>query len=183
MVMATLCFTLAAAFNSGGTLSVDFPVLQEAKDNYFGFVLNLVNKVVIPNISFSNGHLDGNTFHVAETKDDFNFVAGTSNSIKLSANDLSASFHSSDLRYKELFLVATGSLDAHISSMSVGLELEIITQTLSDGKVVPAVKVLSTSCDLPKDHISLSIHGNIIAEFASLFKSLFMGAVRDEITK
>ena len=53
---------------------------------------------------------------------------------------------------------------------------------MPSGKVVPAVKVISTGCDLPKDHISLHIHGNLIAEFASLFKSLFMGTVRDQIT-
>ena len=34
---------VTAAFNSGGTASIDFSVLQEAKDNYFDFVLNLVN--------------------------------------------------------------------------------------------------------------------------------------------
>jgi len=33
----------ASAFNSGGTASIDFAVLQEAKNNYFDFVLNLVN--------------------------------------------------------------------------------------------------------------------------------------------
>ena len=127
LLISSLFLSFIGAFNSGGTASIDFPVLQEAKDNYFNFVLDLINKVQIPNISFSNGHLDGNTFHVSETKDDLQFVAGASNSIKLSANDLSASFHSSDLRYKELFLVATGSLDAHISSMSVSVELQVIT--------------------------------------------------------
>jgi len=40
--------------------------LQEAKDNYFDFVLELVNKVTIPNIGFHHGSIDGNTFHVAE---------------------------------------------------------------------------------------------------------------------
>jgi len=56
----------ASAFNSGGTASIDFSVLQEAKDNYFDFVLELVNKVTIPNIGFHHGSIDGNTFHVAE---------------------------------------------------------------------------------------------------------------------
>ena len=65
--LASVCLTLTTAFNSGGTASIDFPVLQEAKDNYFNFVLNLVNQITIPNVSFHNGHLDGNTFHVSET--------------------------------------------------------------------------------------------------------------------
>jgi hypothetical protein len=85
------------------------------------------------------------------------------------------------LRYKELFVTAKGSLDVGISAMSVSVELEIDEQTVG-GKVVPAVKVLNTYVNLPKDHISLHIHGNLIADFASLFKSLFMGTIRDQIT-
>lgn len=87
------------------------------------------------------------------------------------------------MRYKKSFLVAKGSLDASISSMAVNIELGITTQTLASGKVVPAVKFISSSCDLPKSHIHLSLHGNLISKFADLFKSLFMGTVRDEITK
>ena len=66
--------------------------------------------------------------------------------------------------------------------MSVGLQLGVTTQTLPNGKVVPAVKVISSSVNLPMNHISLSIHGNAIAKFASLFKSLFMRTVRNTIT-
>ena len=62
------------------------------------------------------------------------------------------------------------------------VELEVLEQTLSDGKVVPSVTVINSYVDLPKDHISLSIHGNLIAKFADLFKGLFMGTVRDQIT-
>jgi len=85
------------------------------------------------------------------------------------------------LRYKEWFVTAKGSLDVYISDMSVSVELEVEEQTVG-GKVVPAVKVLNSYVNLPKDHISLHIHGNVIADFASLFKSLFMGTVRDQIT-
>lgn len=100
----------------------------------------------------------------------------------ISANNLAAAFHSNELRYKEWFVTAKGSLDVSISAMSVEVELEVTEQTLPGGKVVPSVKVLNTYVNLPKDHISLHIHGNVIADFASLFKGLFMGTVRDQIT-
>jgi len=54
---------------------------------------------------------------------------------------------------------------------------------LPDGKTVPGFVVLSSSIDLPKDHIHITIHGNIIAKIADAFKSLFMGTIRDEIVK
>merc|ERR1712166_187228 len=133
--------TTANALNPGGTASIDFPVLQEAKANYFDFVLQLINKVEIPNISFSGGHLSTNKFHVKESSNNFKFGAGKKNSVVISANDLSATFHSSSLEYSILFFKAEGSVDAKISDMSVSVELEIETQKLSNGNVVPSVKV------------------------------------------
>jgi hypothetical protein len=62
---------IGSAFNNGGTASIDFPVLQQAKDNYFDFVLNLVNQVKIPDIGFHHGSMDGNTFHVSEGAKNF----------------------------------------------------------------------------------------------------------------
>jgi hypothetical protein len=79
-------------------------------------------------------------------------------------------------------VTAKGSLDVSISNMAISLELGIEEQTLPSGRVVPAVKVINANVDLPKSHISLHIHGNVIAKFADLFKSLFMGTVRDQIT-
>jgi len=126
--------------------------------------------------------LDSNKFHVTESSNNFKFGAGKKNSVVISANDLSATFHSSNLEYNILFFKAEGSVDAKIKDMSVSLELEIETQKLSNGNIVPSVKVLHSSVNLPTDHIDLSIHGNCIAQIADLVKGLFMGTVRDQIT-
>lgn len=79
-----------AAFNSGGTVSVDFATLQEAKNTYFDFVLNIVNKIQIPNISFSGGSLDSNSFHVTENSDNANFSPAPGNEIDIKVTGLNA---------------------------------------------------------------------------------------------
>ena len=107
--------------------------------------------------------MNSNTFHVAESSNSFKFGAGTKNSVVISANDLSATFHSSSLEYSVLFFKAEGSVDAKITQMSVDVELEVETQKLSNGNVVPSVKVIGSSVNLPTDHIDLSIHGNFVA--------------------
>jgi hypothetical protein len=54
---------------------------------------------------------------------------------------------------------------------------------LSNGKVVPGFTIPSVHVNLPKDKIKIKIHGNLCSQIADLFKSLFMGTIRDEITK
>jgi len=70
--------------------------------------------------------MSSNTFHVSEGSKNFDFKAGSHNSVIVEANGLAASFHSNSLRYKELFVTAKGSIDVSISSMSVAVELGIV---------------------------------------------------------
>jgi len=50
-------------------------------------------------------------------------------------------------------------------------------QTLKNGKVVPAFKVINSSCELSADQIDITIHGNAFAELVNVLKTLFMGMV------
>ena len=54
---------------------------------------------------------------------------------------------------------------------------------MANGRVVPAFSVPNIYIDLPKDHLDIKIHGNVVAKIADAFKSLFKGTIRDEITK
>lgn len=82
-----------------------------------------------------------------------------------------------------LFITAHGSLDASIRDMGVTLRVTVGEQTLPNGKIVPSIAVKEAVVDLPKDQISLDLHGDLIMEFASLFKSLFINTVREDIVR
>jgi hypothetical protein len=105
------------------------------------------------------------------------------NSIILKVADFSAKFHSKNFYLKLGIISAKGSIDASLSKVSASVKLQVLTQTLETGRVVPAFKVLHTSVNIPKHHIKIKIHGNIIAKIANFLKSIFMGIVRKEIEK
>jgi len=67
--------------------------------------------------------------------------------------------------------------------MSVDFELEYTSQKLSNGKIVPAFKALSSNVDLSEHDIDITIHGNIWSDLANLLKGLFMNTVKDQINK
>lgn len=69
--------------------------------------------------------MGGNAFHVTEASDNANFRPAPGNEIDITVTGLNAQFHSSSLAYKVLFVTAHGSLDAHISDMSIGLKVQI----------------------------------------------------------
>lgn len=69
--------------------------------------------------------MGGNAFHVTEASDNANFRPAPGNEIDITVTGLNAQFHSSSLAYKVLFITAHGSLDAHISDMSIGLKVQV----------------------------------------------------------
>jgi len=181
--LLTTLFAVTAAFDAGVIASLDFDIFDQAKEVYFSYAIDALNNAKIPDISFKGGYLNGNNFHIDEASKNVQFVPSSDNSVTLSVNDLHAHFHSNSFKYKISFIECKGNVDVTISQMSVSIKLQLTQQTLSNGKVVPAVKVLSTDVDLPKSGISIKIHGNVVAKIADAFKSLFMGTIRDQLIK
>jgi hypothetical protein len=145
-------------------------------------VIDSLNKVTIPDVNFKGGYLRDNTLKVTEPTSGVTITPGAANDVTLGIANLAAKFHCGHGHYKKSFLSTSFSVDADISKMTVSVDLGLTTQTLANGKVVPAVTVVGTNVNLPKDGISLHIHGDVIAKLADLLKGLFLGTIRDEIT-
>ena len=45
LTVAVLAMQTARAFNNGATMSLSFDVLSQAKDVYFGYIIDAANKV------------------------------------------------------------------------------------------------------------------------------------------
>jgi hypothetical protein len=139
-----------------------------------------INNVPLPH----GGHLNSNTFYVSESSKNVQIATDpVNNGLKLSVNDLGDGFHSSDFRYKAWIFVCKGSVTASMSDVDLLVDIGLTTQKLSNGKVVPAFEIKSSSLNIPKKHIHISIHGNVVSKIANAFKGLFMGKIRDEIQK
>ena len=82
---------------------------------------------------------------------------------------------------REAFITSQGKIDASLSHVTVSVTLQLNTQTLKNGKVVPSFKVLKQKVEIPKDHIHISIHGDVFAKIADWLKGFFLDTVRHDI--
>jgi len=57
------------SFNPGATASLDMGLIVEAKDVYWNYVMNILKNVKIPDTSFHNGYIHGNSFFVKQSSD------------------------------------------------------------------------------------------------------------------
>ena len=99
----------------------------------------------------------------------------------LTCHDLNANFYTDSFRAHELFFVAKGHLEVIMEDMDIGLGLKFTTQTLADGRVVPAVESVDVLVDIDRSDIDIKIWGNIWSDFASAFEIFFKSTVVDMI--
>lgn len=59
--------------------------------------------------------------------------------------------------------------------------MSFTTQTLPDGRIVPALNSVDVVVDLNRYDIDIKIWGNIWSDFASAFEVFFVGTVADMI--
>ena len=81
---------IVCAFNPGGTASLAFSTVQEAKDTYMATILNIVNQIKLPDITIPNGSLSGNSFHVTDFPQNDLFEPKGNNSIQIQVTDVQA---------------------------------------------------------------------------------------------
>ena len=62
--LISLLLTSVRSFEPGAAAALDVGVIKSAKDVYWDYVMNILKKVKIPDISFHHGSIKGNTFFV-----------------------------------------------------------------------------------------------------------------------
>lgn len=124
-------------------------------------------------------YLEENRFTLDQTAQDVVFsVDVPNNAIVLTCNNLSASFFSGKFRYKEApLLVAKGHLEVDMDKVTIGVGLQFTTQTLPDGRTVPAINSVDVNVGIDRDDISIEIWGNLWADFAAAFEIFFKSTV------
>ena len=100
----------------------------------------------------------------------------------LTCSDLTATFLTKDFSLKETIFIATGLAEVDLEKIKLQLGVSFTTQTLADGRIVPAIDTVDVIVDIDRNDLKFHIHGNIWTDIASIFEPLFKGAVLDEIT-
>jgi len=70
-------------------------------------------------------------------------------------------------------MAADGSAKATIKDMSVSLTVQVVEETLENGKIVPAIKITNSSVVLPPDSMNLTLQGSFIVALADVLLPLF----------
>ena len=175
---------LQAGFMPGMIGELDLSVIQKAKTMYFNFILSYLKEIEVPRTDFKGGHIYDSVAFVEEAPTDVDLVTvRTKNAVKLSVKNMRVGFKSEDLWFRSGLIVARGSVDAVISNVSMEVSISLGSQKLPDGRMVPQVTVPDFKMVLPKEHIDIKIHGNVVVSFANSFKKFFINTLTGSITK
>ena len=87
-------------------------MLQQAKDVYFDRIIDIIRHVQIPDFSFDQGYVNGNTFTVVENSNNVKFSTDpVKNALVFSVTDLTCLFRVNEYKVKKFHLTAKGSAE------------------------------------------------------------------------
>ena len=164
--------------------SFDVSVLEQAKDVYFNEVLSLINGLEIPDFEQDkHDYIRQNSLVINSNPQNVEFSVDTANNaLVLTCNDITGQFVTKEFSVKEFIFIATGLAEVDLNQITLALGVQFTTQTLADGRVVPAVEAVDVVVDINRDDLKFHIHGNIWTDMASVFVPLFKGAILDAVT-
>jgi len=152
--------------------------LQQAKDVYFDRIIDIIRHVQIPDFSFDQGYVNGNTFTVVENSNNVKFSTDPlENALVFSVSDLSCWFKASEFQFDEMGMTAAGQALVVMKNVVVAVGLKMDTQNGSDERLLPAVSVLYVSIKINKGDLNIRLDGNRLTELVSWFDVLFTGTI------
>lgn len=158
-------------------------VIEQAKDAYFAEILKLINNMPIPDIDIPHhGYLKNNYLTVNEETYDVIFTVDTkNNAMVLTCSNMDITFTSEKFKYRELLVWTTGSVTVNMHEIKIQAGFGQTTQTLSDGRIVPAFTGEDVKVEINRGDIDVHIHGSIVGDIVNLFTFFFKGIVADQI--
>lgn len=164
--------------NTGIHASIDLRTLSQAKDEIFDHIISFIDDVKIPDVQLkgNKGYLIENSFHLSQNNKIVNFYNDVSNNaVVFEADNLSATFHCGHFKLKEGFVQAKGHADVDLQRLKLQVGIGFTTQTLPDGRTLPAIKTVDVQFMISEQDIQVHLHGNVWSEFAGSFISFFKG--------
>ena len=119
-IIGSLTATCVSAYSNGVKNSLDIAVIEQAKDVYFDEIVKLIDNLTLPDYYFdgNKGYMIENSFVLNETPDDVTFTTDSqANAIIFDVTDFRGTFYCNHFRYKELLLVAKGSVTVHMKKI------------------------------------------------------------------
>ena len=173
---------ISATEGPGATMSIDIAIVEQAKNVYFDFVMNIINNLTIPEIDFDGGYIKENEIHITETSKNVNISTDVAdNGFEFRVDDLKAKFHSGQFKMKKLLITAKGSIDVSMDEIDVDIKIGVRTAKLPNGRYVPFLTVPRAKVDINRKKMDIKIHGNFVTKIAKAFKWMFKGLICNKI--
>ena len=101
------------------------------------------------------------------------------NGFKIGISELTLGFLSQQFKFKSSFITLKGAVDVRCNQVQMNTTFKAERQTLADGRKVLAFSVSKFEMDIPHDHISMLVHGNIETKVSHEFKKVFLGKLAE----
>lgn len=125
-----------------------------------------------------------NRFVLLSSASDVKFTTDVqNNALVFEVDNFEGTFYCDHFRYKELLLVAKGSIEVDLKKIKVTAGIGFDKTTSSDGRDIPFIKAVRVDMDISRRDVKIHIHGNVWSDFADIITPFIKGFVLDSVEK
>jgi hypothetical protein len=177
----------------GATMSMEAGVIAQAKDVYMRNLLSLLNSVELPDFYDGDNYVKGNHFTVYEEASNVEIEwRPEEQGARLIMHNLKAVFYSDEFNYQPIHsnnrflkrfnqLAVKGKGNCMLNEVNMEMGIRFKTQTLDDGRTVPAIETYNNTAVINYSEIEMKIEGGDLAELADHFTKFFNSRIADMI--
>jgi hypothetical protein len=113
-------------FDPGFNIDINFDVLKNAGNVWFEELIQVLNGLTIPDVTFDNGnYMKDNHFYIEQLVDNVTLAPDVANNaVTLTCNKLTAKFTCGKFRYKIApLIVAKGDVEVDMKKVKIGFGL------------------------------------------------------------
>ena len=184
--MLSFVFAETNSTSNGVTVSLDTAIIQQAEKAYWAALQKRINAISIPDLvlpSDDQMYLKANNLTITQPVEHFKFSNDVENNcLQIELNELTVKFTSDSFHAHYGVFGAHGNAEVKIDTTKLIFGFRVITQTLEDGKEVPAVEACNYDfSDFDKHDLSFDLHGSFWDGLIDAFKFAFEGKIVDLI--
>jgi hypothetical protein len=184
LLTITALFSAVHATPAGIAAAVDIDVVSNIKNYIVPQFVETLNNLDMEDIVIDGGSVSNITFNfdpINSTSIVTDFK-GSANAIQMSVADISGEFKG-NFSYKFWIFKAKGTFKVTLEKGSTTMEMIMpFTSQQSEGRMLPAIGMDSFKFDIDSSKIIIDISGNVLADLASAFISVFKRLIMSLIT-
>jgi hypothetical protein len=164
--------------------SYDYSDFDSIKVPIINYILSIVNKLDLPEITFTDGYMKGMKLIVKQNSNSLIFIPFESeNALSFQISNIIADLNVNQFAYTGLPLPIRGYLKVKMQGIFLRVKVKFQKLYTREGRVLPQINITESKFEIDTKKVQFDLGGNFLLAIADLLVPILKGYFRGPLEK